>query len=95
MGPARQSLRERGRCHVASLLARPTHEWSARKGKEGAGDAGPSHDCWAARRERSRPSGRKERGQTGANRGPEGKGFLIFFSKLFFLILFQMGFEFI
>ena len=94
MGPARQSLRERGRCHVASLLARPTHEWSARKGKEGAGDAGPSHDCWAARRERSRSLGGKERGLAGANRGPEGKGLLIF-SKSIFLIHFQMGFKFI
>jgi len=47
--------------------------WSGRHGQ---------HGCWAVRRERSKPLHGKERGQTRANRGPEGKGLLIF-SKLF------------
>ena len=93
---------------MASLLARPAHERSTGKGKEGAGDSGPSHGLGRYELERAtRPAlllGCEEgEEQTFAREGdgpdwskprPEGKGLLIF-SKLFFLILFQMGFEFI
>jgi len=77
LGPAGPAWRET--CARLRAWAKATAE---RKKKRN----GPARDELRKRR-RERPAGEVEE-----QVGPEGKG-LLFFSKLFFLKLFQMGFE--
>ena len=83
---------------MASLLARPAHERSTGKGKEGAGDSGPSHGLGRRERERACVGIAEEKlGRERENRParPETEKERVFFFpfSIFFSFLFQIQFK--